>query len=59
MKRAKSKIGKANKFFIKNVNRKVRELLSVDQWQDSDEVISWLKNITNKSKCMFMQSDIK
>lgn len=59
MKRAKSKIGKANKFFIKNVNRKVRELLSVDQWQDSDAVISWLKNIKNKSKCMFMQSDIK
>ena len=40
MKRAKSKIGKANKFFIKNVNRKVRELLSVDQWQDSDAVLS-------------------
>lgn len=59
MKRAKSKIGKANKFFIKNVNRKVRELLSVDQWQDSDAVISWLKNIKSKSKCMFMQSDIK
>ena len=35
--------------FIENINTKVRELSSVNQWQDSDAVINWFKNIKNKS----------
>ena len=40
---AKSEIGKIKKLFIENVNAKLRELSSVNHWQDSHAVISWLK----------------
>ena len=56
---AKSEIGKANKLFIENINAKVRELPSVNQWRDSDAVIKWFKNVKNKSKSIFMQFDIE
>ena len=53
-----SKIGKASKFLIENINPKVRELSSVNQCQDSEAVISWFKKIKNKSKCIIMKFDI-
>ena len=56
---AKSEIGKVSKVFIENIIKKVRELSSVNQWQDSKVVISWFKNIKNKSKFIFMQFDIE
>ena len=56
---AKSEIGKVSKLFIENINTKVRELSSVNQWRDSDAVISWFQNIKNKSKCIFIQFDIE
>ena len=37
---AKSETVKASKLFIEIVNTKVRQLLFVNQWQDSDAVIS-------------------
>ena len=39
--------------FIENINTKVRELSSVNQWQDSDAVINWFKNIKNKSTTFY------
>ena len=56
---AKSEIGKASKLFIENINTKVRELSSANQFQDSGAVINWFKNIKNKSKWIFMQFDIE
>ena len=56
---AKSESDKVNKLFIKNINSKVRELSSVNQWQDSDPVINWFKNMENKSKSIFMHFDIE
>ena len=44
---------------VENVDTKFTELPSVNQWQDSDAVINWLKNIKNKRKCIFMQFDIE
>ena len=52
-------IGKASKLLIENINTKVRELSSVNQWQDSDTAINWFKNIKSKSKCIFMQFHIE
>ena len=31
----------------------------MNKWEDSDAVISWFKNIKNKSKYIFMQFDIE
>ena len=56
---AKSESGKVNKLFIENINSKVRELSSVNQWQDSDPVINWFKNMENKSKSIFMHFDVE
>ena len=56
---AKSEIGKVSKFFIENINTKVREMSSVNQWRDTDSVITWFESIKNKNKCIFMQYDIE
>ena len=32
---------------------------SVNQWRDTDTVITWFKNIKNKGKCVFMQYGIE
>ena len=46
--------------FIENINTKVRELSSVNQWQDSGLVISWLKKYQEaKQMQFFMQFDIE
>ena len=31
---------------------------SVNQWRDTDSVITWFENIKNKNKCIFMQYGI-
>ena len=56
---AKSDIGKFSKFFIENINTKVRDISSVNQWRDTDSVITWFESIKNKNKCLFMQYDIE
>ena len=54
---AKSEIGKVSKFFIENINTK--DISSVNQWRDTDPVITWFENVKNKNKCLFMQYDIE
>ena len=44
---------------IEQLNSKVRDLSSVNQWQETSTVINWFKNIKNKKKCIFMQFDIE
>ena len=56
---AKGKIGKISKCFLQQLNSKVRDLSSVNQWQETSTVINWFKNIKNKKKCIFMQFDIE
>ena len=56
---AKSEIGEVIKFFLQNINAKVREMSSVNQWKNTDSVITWFENIKSKNKCIFMQYDIE
>ena len=56
---AKSKIGKISKYFLEQINTEVRDLSSVNQWQETSTIINWFKNIRNKKKCIFMQFDIE
>ena len=56
---AKSEIWKISKYIIQQLNSRVRNLSSVNQWQETSTVINWFKNIKNKKKCIFMQYDIE
>ena len=40
----KSEIGKISKYFSQQLNSKVRDLSSVNQWQETSTVINWFKN---------------
>ena len=55
----KSEMGKISKYFLEQLNSKVRDLSSVNQWQETSTVINWFKNIKNEKKCIFMQFDIE
>ena len=52
---AKSEIDKVSKFFIENINTKIRDISSVNQRRDTDSVITWFESIKNENKCLFMQ----
>ena len=54
---AKSEIWKTSKYFIQQLNSKVRNLSPVNQWQETSTVINWFRNIKNKKKRIFMQYD--
>ena len=55
---AKSEIGKISKYFLQQLNSKVRDLSSISQLQETSTVINWFKNIKNKNSCVFKQFDI-
>ena len=56
---AKSEIGKISKYFLEHLNIKVRDLSSVNQWQETSTRINWFRNKKNKNKCIFMQFGIE
>ena len=55
---AEREIGKIIKLLIENISIKVREKSFLNQWRETDTVITWFKYIKNKSKCV-MQFDIE
>ena len=56
---AKNEIGRINKSILHRINTSLRNLIKVNQWKDTKEVIEWFKNITNKQKHKFIVFDIK
>ena len=48
-----------SKYFLEQINIKVRDLSSVNQWEETNTAISYFENIKNRSKCIFMQFDIE
>ena len=52
-------MGKISKYFLEQLNSKLRDLPSANQWQETSTLINWFKNIKNKKKCTFMQFDIE
>ena len=41
----KSQLGKISKQMLQKLNKILRSELNLNQWQNSSEVIDWLKNI--------------
>ena len=40
-------------------NISINEKLQLNQWCNTDAVLKWFNNITEKSNCCFIQLDIK
>ena len=55
---AKTNIGKISKQILQKANKEVRERLGLQQWQSTDQVIKWFKEIRNKPSKSFLQFDI-
>ena len=50
---SKSNIGKISKQILQRINSNLRVKTDLNQWQSSDQVVSWFKNIQNKEKYTF------
>ena len=56
---SKNEIEKISKTVLEKINKKLLKELDFNQWKNTDDVIRWFRNIPNKSKCKFIQLDIK
>ena len=44
---------------VEKINPDITEKLEINQWHNTDTVLKWFNNITDKSTCSFTQFDIK
>ena len=56
---AKSQIGILSRQILQEANRQLRSKLKLNQWQSTQDVLTWFKGIKSKSRRSFMQVDIK
>ena len=55
---AKSPIGIASKHYIKEINKNIRRAINVNEWRNTQEVISWFKGNKNNEKNSWTKFDI-
>ena len=55
---SKSELGKVSKTILDNINKRLREVLHVNQWKNSSSVIDWFNSIDNKPNHTFISFDI-
>ena len=55
---AKSEIGIVSREYIDNINKIIIEKTNVNQWRNTDAVITWFQNIENKDISSFIKFDI-
>ena len=56
---SKNKIGKVSKQLVEKINSDIIVKLQLSQWHNTDALLKWLNNITDKSNCYFIQFNIK
>ena len=56
---AKNELGKVSKLIIEKVNQKLISELHFNQWKNTNSVLKWFIDISNKKDCSFIQLDIK
>ena len=54
----KPEIGKISQQITAEINNSVRQKTKYKQWQNTDQVIDWFKQIENKKKQLFIQFDV-
>ena len=55
---AKSQIGKISKQLLQEINKEVREVTGLTQWQSTKAALDWFKQIPDKKEKRFIQMDI-
>ena len=55
---AKSVLGRVSKQILENINLQIKTVYELQQWKNTDEVVSWFKNIKDKPACKFLKFDI-
>ena len=55
----KNEFGKISKVTLDKINLNLRNATKVNQWKNTNEVISWFKSIKNKQNFKFISFDIK
>ena len=55
----KNELGKLSKHLVEKLNSDIIEKLQLNQWRNTNPVLKWFNNITDKSNCSFIQFDIK
>ena len=56
---AKNELGKVSKLIIEKINKKLISELHFNQWKNTNSVLKWFIDISNKKDCSFIQLDIK
>ncbi len=56
---SKSEIGKISKQKLEKINAKIKEVTKYNQWKNTNDVITWFKNIENKSNSSFICFDVE
>ena len=56
---SKNKLEKVSKQLVEKIDSDIIEKLQLNQWCNTDAVLKWFKNTTDKSNCSFIQFDIK
>jgi bifunctional ADP-heptose synthase (sugar kinase/adenylyltransferase) len=51
---AKSELGKVRKTILDNINDTIRTKLKINQWKNTQSVINWFNNISNKTQYSFL-----
>ena len=54
----KSEIGKISKQILTKINSTIKSATNLNQWKNTEEVITWYKNIQNKHKQSFICFDV-
>ncbi len=54
----KSEIGKISKQILERVNNKIIKSTKLNQWKNTDEVLNWYNNVSNKQQCSFICFDV-
>ena len=56
---AKNEIGRISKNILDDINQKLRDILKINQWKNTQGVVDWFKNLQNKKKMNFVVFDIE
>ena len=56
---AKNEIGRISKNILQTANTELRNLLQLQQWQNTSTVLEWFNKMENKKQRKFMMFDIK
>ena len=56
---SKNELRKVSEQLVEKMNSDIIEKLQFNQWRNTDAVLKWFNDITDKSNCNFIQFDIK